>query len=525
MKTIREVLGEGKKGAFYARVSSDKQTIDMQRHHVYGFIKNYEGEIVKEYIDPGESAFKKKITQRPQMMKLIEGVEQGKYDFVIVYADDRLARSELEHMQIRLIMKQTNTDVILTSTSEIYTERDSITQLIRDGATRYEVERISHRTRDAYKQRTADGKRMGGPIPYGYREDEKTKELSIVEDEKDVVLKIYEMYHKGDGFSAIANMLNEQKEQTHCQHWKKEAVKRILTNPFYAGYVTNKRIKHGAGNSVEAFSNWEMERCEEIQPIMSKAEWLTTIRLFEQKRNGEIDPKKLKTEYILRDLIHCKNCDLPLVPKNQETKGKNGKKYGHKKYICPNKSCKMSHIVGELHDSIFNSIVAEIKDKVISKSHAELIVEIEKSVEDQMRNTQKETKRLTKQIKNCLVLVKESEREIDALYNHKKRLSEDNLDIDPLLDVMLDYRIHLLHEIKESEEIIKQKQLEIEHIQEVSFNRKVLQQNVLKELALEFSSLKLDIKRIRHFLVHIVDKITIDKDMNTAYTLKINLGY
>ena len=134
----------------------------MQRHHVYKFIENYECEIVQEYIDPGESAFKKKITQRPQMMKLIEGVEQGKYDFVIVYADDRLARSELEHMQIRLIMKQKNTDVILTSTSEIYTERDSITQLIRDGATRYEVERISHRTRDAYKQRTADGKRMGG---------------------------------------------------------------------------------------------------------------------------------------------------------------------------------------------------------------------------------------------------------------------------------------------------------------------------------------------------------------------------
>ena len=50
----------------------------------------------------------------------------------------------------------------------------------------------------------------------------KKKELSIVEDEKDVVLKIYEMYHKGDGFSAIANMLNEQKEKTNCQHWKKK---------------------------------------------------------------------------------------------------------------------------------------------------------------------------------------------------------------------------------------------------------------------------------------------------------------
>ena len=64
-----------------------------------------------------------------------------------------------------------------------------------------------------------------------------------------------------------------------------------------------------------------------------------------------------------------------------------------------------------------------------------------------MRNTQKETKRLTKQIENVWFWL-ESEREIDALYNQKKRLSRENPDIDPLLNVMLDYRIHLLHEIK-----------------------------------------------------------------------------
>ena len=159
MKTIRDVLEKGKKGAFYARVSSDRQTIDAQRHHVYEFIKNYDCEIVKEYVDPGESAFKKKLIKRPQIMALLRDVEQGKYDFVITYADDRLARSEIEHVQIRVIMKEAKTDVILTSTGELYTERDIITQLIREGGTRYEVEQIRARTKDAYGQRTEDGQR------------------------------------------------------------------------------------------------------------------------------------------------------------------------------------------------------------------------------------------------------------------------------------------------------------------------------------------------------------------------------
>ena len=105
-------------------------------------------------------------------MALLRDVEQGKYDFVITYADDRLARSEIEHVQIRVIMNEAKTDVILTSTGELYTERDIITQLIREGGTRYEVERISARTKDAYGQRTDYGQWMGGPVPFGYVQDE-----------------------------------------------------------------------------------------------------------------------------------------------------------------------------------------------------------------------------------------------------------------------------------------------------------------------------------------------------------------
>ncbi|MEK5021640.1 recombinase family protein [Bacillus sp. FSL K6-0277] len=523
MKTVRDALQKGKKGAFYARVSSDRQTIDAQRHHVYEFIKNYECEIVKEYVDLGESAFKKKLIKRPKMMALLGDVEQGKYDFVITYADDRLARSEIEHVQIRLLMKQADTDVILTSTAELYTERDIITQLIREGGTRYEVERISARTKDAYGQRTDYGEWMGGPVPFGYVQDEKTKKFSILEDEKDIVLRIYQLYQSGEGFADIAKTLNEQKEKTNTIHWKKERVKHILTNPIYAGYVTFGRLKSGSGNSIEDLSKWKMTQCKDIPPIMTKEEWLATFRMFEKKRNKELPQKQFKTEYVLRDLLYCKNCDFLLLPKNQETTGRNGKKYGMKKYMCSNKTCKIWFSTDELHTLVFDSIMKEITDKVISKSQTELMYEIEQNLEKDIKRIQKEIQRLEQQVNDCLVWIKDAEREIDDLYNRKKRLVEADPEIDPLLDVMLDYRVHLLHEIKESEELIAKKEAEVKHIEEVDSNRSILEKNVLQAFQIEFSNLQTDVKRIRQFLVYLIDKIIIDQNGKTEYVLKINL--
>ncbi|WP_329765446.1 recombinase family protein [Bacillus nitratireducens] len=523
MRTVRDVLEKGKKGAFYARVSSDRQTIAAQRHHVYEFIKNYECEIVEEYVDHGKSAFKKRLIQRPQMMALLRDVEQGKYDFVITYADDRLARSEIEHAQIRLLMKGVDTDVILTSTAELYTERDIITQLIREGGTRYEVERISARTKDAYNQRTDYGEWMGGPVPFGYEQDEKTKKFSILKDEREIVLKIYQLYQSGEGFADIAKKLNEQKEKTNTMVWRKERVKQILTNPIYAGYVTSGRLKSGSGNSIEDLSKWKMAQCKEIPPIMTQEEWFATFHLFEKKRNKELPPKQFKTEYVLRDLIYCKKCDNPLLPKNQETTGGNGKKYGMKKYMCSNKTCKTWFPTEELHTLVFDSVMKEVTDKVISKSQTELMYEIEQGLEKDIKRIQKEIQRLKQQVNDSLVWIKDAEREIDELYNRKKRLVEADPEIDPLLDVMLDYRVHLLHEIKGSEELIAKKEAEVKRIEEVDSNQRVLEKNVLQAFQIEFANIQTDVKKVRQFLVYLIDKIIIDQNGNTEYILKINL--
>lgn len=130
---------------------------------------------------------------------------------------------------------------------------------------------------------------------------------------------------------------------------------------------------------------------------------------------------------------------------------------------------------------------------------------------------------MKKQVDNCLVWIKDAEREIDELYNQKKKLVEVDPKIDPLLDVMLDYRLHLLHEIRGTEELIAKKEAEMKHIEDVDSNQGMLQKNVLQAFRIEFTNLQKDMKRVRQLLVYLIDKIIIDQNGKTEYILKINL--
>ncbi|MGR5987087.1 hypothetical protein ACT7CT_08210 [Bacillus sanguinis] len=105
---------------------------------------------------------------------------------------------------------------------------------------------------------------------------------------------------------------------------------------------------------------------------------------------------------------------------------------------------------------------------------------MEQVLEKDINQVKKEIQRLKKQVDNCLVWIKDAEREIDELYNQKKKLVEVDPKIDPLLDVMLDYRLHLLHEIRETEELIAKKEAEMKHIEDVDSNQSMLQKMCYK---------------------------------------------
>ena len=79
-----------KTAAIYARVSTDKQKVDMQLNELREFVARSGWTIYQEYID---HSFSGATTNRPAFLALMEAARKRKFDTLVVWKLDRLSRS------------------------------------------------------------------------------------------------------------------------------------------------------------------------------------------------------------------------------------------------------------------------------------------------------------------------------------------------------------------------------------------------------------------------------------------------
>ena len=83
-------MTEKKIVALYARVSTDKQAVDMQTSELKKFIKRRGWKLFDTYIDQG---FSGKNTKRPAFNEMINQARERRFDILVVWKLDRLGRS------------------------------------------------------------------------------------------------------------------------------------------------------------------------------------------------------------------------------------------------------------------------------------------------------------------------------------------------------------------------------------------------------------------------------------------------
>ncbi|MCR8655840.1 recombinase family protein [Paenibacillus endoradicis] len=327
---------KGKIGAFYGRVSTNAQDLNMQQESCQFFIQKYECSINHRYTEE-LSATRNPLEKRKELMKLIADAEEGLFDFVVIYNHDRLARNPIEHLKIRRIFNEIGIPVYASSTESNYSYKDILSNALRDNYSKVEADNIRVRMKDSILTRVHQGKWTGGKLPYGVEYVNPLQELNIdskkklrfVKDKILVVQKIYELYISGFGFKAIANYANEHRLDTGFL-WSKERVKFIVTNPIYAGYLSIYKRKAKSTNSTNDKNSWEIHKMEELEPIIDKHLWEQCFELYRSRKEKEVsNPRYLTTPYLLKDIIHCKNCRRKLLTKDQRSKG-----YGEKIYYC-----------------------------------------------------------------------------------------------------------------------------------------------------------------------------------------------
>lgn len=290
----------------YARVSTDDQAKDGNSmcDQVQHAIKKA-GELLQKlaalYVDPGLSASKISTDKRPGCRRLLEDIEAGRAQTVILYKRDRVARKIWQWVRFWDLCNECGAEILFTASKEqpsskgpMGTLYETVTALIAE----FEAISLSTRVADGLKAKIERGEFPGATVPYGYRRDSDSN-LVPHPDHAIVVREIFRLaIREGLGAQRIAHELN-RKYPNSCKGraWETRYVARLLENPVYAGYYSKNGTLYRLGKVSPFLTDVE------FQSLRSKIAARTRVT---QKHNYR--PKHQASPYLLKGLLLCGAC-------------------------------------------------------------------------------------------------------------------------------------------------------------------------------------------------------------------------
>lgn len=374
-----------KKVAIYARVSTTEQaeegySIDEQIRVLKEFCEKEGYGVYDEYVDRGISG--KNITGRPAIKRLLADAEQKKFDIVLVWKMNRLARKSLDLMNI---VEQLNSkNIAFRSYTEKYETETPTGKLhfqMMAAIAEYERNNIAENVKMGMIARAKDGQWNGGQV-MGYDVVEKDSEnkkrkqtgLQINEQEAKIIRLIFQMYTTGHGYKAIANKINQDGYRTKKNKtFSLNAIKTIVTNPVYAGYIR-----------YNVRRDWNEKRRNNINPnpiivkgehpsIISEETWKIAQKVYKE---CSCKPNRIhEGVFPLTGIMRCPQCGAGMVIGRRTTnRTKSGEKRVLEYYICgawKNKgtvACRSNAVRTEYADDyVLNKLEALMKSEHLTK--------------------------------------------------------------------------------------------------------------------------------------------------------------
>lgn len=194
------------------------------------------------------------IAARPVMQHLLQEVEQGLWDGVLVVEVERLARGDtIDQGIVAQTFKFSNTKIITPiKTYDPTNEYDEEYFEFGLFMSRREYKTINRRLQRGRLASVKEGKYVANKAPFGYErvriQGDKGFTLAVVDDEADIVRMIYDWYTIGEkqsdgtykrlGTSLIARRLNDMKIPSKTGgDWTVGTIRDILINPVYTGKI------------------------------------------------------------------------------------------------------------------------------------------------------------------------------------------------------------------------------------------------------------------------------------------------
>ncbi|WP_332236847.1 recombinase family protein [Sporolactobacillus sp. KGMB 08714] len=419
-----------KKVAIYARVSTLEQaeegySIDEQLRLLNEWCNEKGYEIFHEYADRGISGGHAK--NRPALQRLLTDAVQGRFEIVICWKMNRLARNILDLLNIVTELNRHN--IAFRSYSEtLETETPAGRLQFHMMAAIAEFERgtIAQNVKMGMLARAREGEWNGGQV-LGYdtvklpSEGKKRIHTKLVvnQTEANTVRRIFRLYGSGLGYKSIVNRLNtEGYRSKKGNSFSISTVKTILMNPVYVGVIR-----------YNVRQNWNEKRRNDInphpilvkgkhQPIISQEQW-DKVKTVMQSRSHK--PNRVHGgEHLLTGLIKCPVCGASMVLGRTTNRNKDGSKRVIEYYVCgawKNQGTSVCHS---------NGVRIDQADRCVMKKLAQL-VNSQRLIHDIVAHLNRDSKEIWQPLKKEQ---KQIQDRLDKLEQRKSKdleLYEDNI--------------------------------------------------------------------------------------------------
>ncbi|WP_240691146.1 MULTISPECIES: recombinase family protein [Bacillus] len=521
---LEDILQPGKRVAFYARYSTKDQGYEMQKHSVEVLLERYGCEIKKEYVDAGVSATKVPFEERPHLQKLICDAADKKFDCIVVYKNDRIARQIEEHDKFRKQMFEMNMHVVVSSSHELYTVGEIVPQTVKDGLTRIEAALIQERTKDTFHSKAKRGAWLGGKASYGYEYrvieennggiKNRIEQFVDVEQEQQVVKEIYRLFELGFGFQQIADEIKNKKWDERIK-WTKERIRYIITNPFYSGLITMNRYYKGVLNNK---SEWIKGKVPNMNPIFSQEYWEYIIGLFEERKERKIHSKDYSTPFLLRNILYCEHCKESMTTKNQEPGGTKSRNKKEKKirriYDC--KNCNFKLQAEMVHEQFRKKYLPYVLEQVTQGKKDQVELSIEKRLRKELSDLRSANRKLETEAIELNQQIEELNREI-KLHYEKEIIQEEVLEFMKILMSHRSNKMHELNVIKDNQDELKKR---MNRIEQTIKEKKYLPSH---DLLSEFAQENVNPQKLRAFLLQFFKCVYITSNGELLMTVNNSL--
>ena len=387
---------DSKVGA-YIRLSrddnySDSYSIDNQTKMIETYCDKNKLMIIDYYIDNGYSGTN---FDRPRFNELIEDINKGKINTIIVKDLSRLGRNYIEVGQF-LEYYFPNRKVRFISINDNYDSfkdvnmMDRIDLPFKNVMYDYFAFEISKKLKRSLSMEKRKGKFIGSSSVYGYIKDPKDRHKLIIDKEAaEIVREIFNMYLLGVTKSEIADILNDRNVSTPAYYkkekgigyaspqkenkWNFDMIDRILKDENYAGSLVQNKSRN-----VDYRTHKEVRNPKEQwiiienhhKAIIDKKEFLKVQEMLKIQRR-----KPIRKDMLLF-YLKCGDCFGPMTP----IKGKKNEYYYCRNYT--NKKICTKHVIRK--EYLINEIINQINQKYLGKRTIKNLTE--KVLEKQVSN-------------------------------------------------------------------------------------------------------------------------------------------